>query len=215
MRLHPQVQVFDVGYSVADPADFRGEGVLADQTGRDDSGLMLALFEVGVRKQKEDFAQLAFSEKVGQVLHRVHADNRDILVLAINNHFRLAGLLDLSFLVLVQILLLVVGLIALMQISVGRILIQLRCSLGADAGIQFVLDRPQRLDPLLHIVHQFGPDLHAQHQRVWVQGRQCYEQTAVPAPDIRKLNSLLFAAAVVSVCFCLLGQRHAQLYLAR
>ena len=55
-------------------------GVFCIEAGRDDATLVIALLEVRVGEEKEEFAELSASKEVGQKLHGVAAHARDVLV---------------------------------------------------------------------------------------------------------------------------------------
>eukprot|EP01139_Manchomonas_bermudensis_P010786 Amastigsp_a341109_223.p2 type:complete len:218 gc:universal Amastigsp_a341109_223:693-40(-) len=51
-----------------------------------------------------------------------------------------------------------------------------------------VVVRPERFDPLLHVLRDLGSNLHPQHEFVGKQRRERDEQAAVPASYVRELN---------------------------
>ena len=73
--------ILDIGDGVEAPPRPQHEGVLGQQRLVDDPPLVLGLLEVRVREQEEHLAQLTLAEEVGEVLHGVGAETRDVGVL--------------------------------------------------------------------------------------------------------------------------------------
>lgn len=78
--VHPVVEILDVSDGVYDATGTEDVGILGEEGRGDDAGLVLPGFEMGVREEEEEGGEGVFFEKVGEELHGVGADDRDIVV---------------------------------------------------------------------------------------------------------------------------------------
>eukprot|EP00968_Pinguiococcus_pyrenoidosus_P018967 scaffold1963_cov242-Pinguiococcus_pyrenoidosus.AAC.10 len=77
----PLVQIFDVRDRVESAVGSKEEGILVQQGFAHDPPAMILGLEVRIREAEEQAAHLALPEEVGQVAHRIAADDADVLVL--------------------------------------------------------------------------------------------------------------------------------------
>lgn len=80
MGTHPVVEVPDVSDGIHNSARLQDVCVFSEQSGGDDPCLVLPRLEVRVGKEEEESGQGVFWEVIGHELHRVCADNGDVLV---------------------------------------------------------------------------------------------------------------------------------------
>lgn len=81
MGAHPIVEILDIGDSIDNASWTENVCVLCKEGGRDDAGLVLAGLEVGIWEEEKEGRERMLCEEVGEELHRVGSDDRNIIVM--------------------------------------------------------------------------------------------------------------------------------------